>query len=171
MEIEMSEKKIIIPEGMLEAAHRAIANIIPGWCQLDYERAAIEAALRWLDEKLEEMGQSNRYEGKLTAHAAMVEVWREGVEDVRRMFFAPESEWMSTGPLTRADFVGVLRKYNVGELVIEKLSERLFGNQKKPEIPEAIKDLLVADPSPSKWSGDEFNSAVLEAYRRGQERK
>jgi hypothetical protein len=36
------------------------------------------------------------------------------------------------------------------------------------EVPKEIKDLLVADPSDSRWHGDEVNAAVIEAFRRGQ---
>lgn len=47
----------------------------------------------------------------------------------------------------------------------EEWQRRMFVEE-EPEIPEEIKDLLVADGI-AKWQGYELNEAVIEAYRRG----
>lgn len=90
----MSKKKIVVPDGMLKAAQGAISDDIS---YFDCE-GILEAALRWQDAELKKMydkvnqpfgcdseAESNRLSnvrhGRLCA-----------IEDVRRMFLAPEPE-------------------------------------------------------------------------------
>ncbi len=89
----MSDDRIVVPDGMWRAFRgRYVSLPLTPETFEQQQLAALEAALRWLDGRLEEMCHSNTYRGRLSSHAAMVEVWREGIGEVRRMFIAPEPE-------------------------------------------------------------------------------
>lgn len=88
----MSEKKIVVPEGMVQAAEAACDRRNGATC-----RQQLEAALRWLsenpivptDEQAKELqnryyGDGHLQQGSAFAYAA--------VEWQRRMFLAPEPE-------------------------------------------------------------------------------
>ena len=102
----MSEVKIKVPDGMLEAFHRAENHNGTKWDDAVLY-AMLEAALRWMDGELEKMVKSN------------VKSWNEGynaaISDVRRMFLAPEPEFI--GPETVAQFCA--RFQTIGEAAIE----------------------------------------------------
>ena len=80
----MSETKIQLPEGMLKAALEGL-GIEVVHARRKYVKAALEAALRWLDGVLEDLLR------KVTDNSAGL-ARRTAIEDVRRMFLAPEPE-------------------------------------------------------------------------------
>ena len=80
--------KIKVPEGMLEAAVR---GIMPKPSELGAPYmdnpgliGALEAALRWLDEKLESMEKGPKNECLASYNMA--------IDDMRRMFAAPDED-------------------------------------------------------------------------------
>ena len=57
------------------------------------------------------------------------------------------------------------------QLMAEWIRRMYLTPEPELKVPSAIKDLLVASPigRGNMWNGDEFNAAVLEAFRRGQQ--
>lgn len=87
----MSEKKIKVPSGMLEAASKGMGNIDPRGFIVG---SALEAALRWLSENPIEptMEQAQyMYDGFNSSHAATIQYCM--MEWQRRMFLEPEEDF------------------------------------------------------------------------------
>lgn len=96
----MSEKKIVVPTGMIEAAHVAWQmHPIRGYDPDDAINKALEAAIRWLSEnpivptrkQWDEIGASPEVYGHVYSNSDEAEIelcvaWQ------RRMFLAPEPE-------------------------------------------------------------------------------
>lgn len=90
----MNERKIVVPEGMLKAAHIAVGNGIYFFGQLNVTRTALEAALKWLAENpivptrewlAEQLGMCHVTLLPETAASRIIAEWQ------RRMFLAPPS--------------------------------------------------------------------------------
>jgi hypothetical protein len=98
----VSEKKIVVPEGMLQAAiHSDCMDEIEN---IDEEKM-LEAAMRWQDGELQKLVKpSPRNECQASYNMA--------IDDVRRMFIAPDPEV----PEDIADLVGRWGKPKDGEL-------------------------------------------------------
>ena len=128
----MSEKKIVVPEGMIRAVEDRCGDLCKYGGKSQSVRfvsqTAVEAALRWLSENpiLPTAEQLYSTIGKLPVAMCDI-VWTERdraliAEWQRRMFLAPE-----------------------------------------PEVPEEIKDLWQAQPTP------DAKRRTVEAFQRGQQ--
>lgn len=148
----MAEIKVKVPEGMLKAAYNSEGNLnlkgnLPLMGELRINQI-LEAALRWLSENpivpTYEQIVAIHDTANPTAQPATGKHWETRnwlVEWQRRMFLSPE-----------------------------------------PEAPEAIRDLLspkffnalqiaTGSVDDGKYSRDEYEKSVIEAYRRGKESK
>jgi len=191
----MSEKRYMVPEGMLKAA---VAGLIHCWDRIpkstDYSSkqvqlstAACEAALRWLsenpivptDDQRAELSRLVPYEdsgnGKILSVAC--------VEFQRRMFLAPEPE------VDRIDFYyktsdGEYKLYEQAPDTNYFLIKKVHQNTKirfeekpiipsctvEPGVPESVARLFEPNPC-EKFMAGEMNQRILEAYRRGRDGK
>ena len=135
----MSETKIVVPEGMLNAGRAAYSGYVTAE---KGARRIIEAALRWLSENpivptdgfLKEMLCRDFFGG-------------QNWTDLQVFFFGGQN-W--TDPQ--------VFKF------CEEWQRRMFLAP-EPEVPEAIKDLLWTIDGDKE--DREHNTAILEAYRRG----
>ena len=136
---EVTEKRIVVPSGMLKAAGAGSAGVDPyGY----YLVGPLRAALEWLIGNADELivcqdmrsvfigarREANCTEQHCEPSGVTLAIQREAIySSIRRIFLAPEPD--ETG------------------------------------VPEAIKDLLWVGHFED---GDSINSAIIEAYRRGQ---
>ena len=166
----MSDKVIVVPEGMGSAVAHAVFNEVG---KVDYHpqiRIALEAALRWLSENpivpteadvmgiLQERVESHHISGEEYCAIPPATVRFVIREWQRRMFLAPVKEKCCPTCGLRQD--------------------ARLGLAPEPKVPEAIKDLLYASQSRVGVDGDpwkamkwieESDRLVLAAFRRGQQ--
>ena len=184
-----SEKKIVVPEGMLRAAWHAqlpADNPTFEWDEGDemnrkFYRRIVEAALRWLIENpivpTHEQIDNMQFDSTQLRHVMHHIIEVAATEWQRRMFLAPEPEVPTFKELLA---------------MFEKLTASFDPPLKrapKPEVPEEVLKAAEITVAPkedfgvfisgynnawSKYVGDDRNrhftcmSAGLEAYRRGQ---
>jgi len=138
------ETNIKIPEGMLEALHTAMCTKIEGGCQPDYERAALEAALRWLSDNpiVPTVDQAQ----EIWAYVSRGESFLRNlfVEWQRRMFLAPEPE-------------------EPEKIKEEKIKDLLWRNG----IYNYERESEEPDGGLSSGSISQHNRLIIEAYNRG----
>ncbi len=152
----MSEKKYVVPEGMLNAFHDALCHTR----EVD-EDNALEAALRWLGEnpivpthdQIDEMQIA--CDLPAFAHHGFERICEEWQ---LRMFLAPEPGLAKDG--TVEFLTGSTRPVAIWwqgkRWPIATIAEP------EPRVPEQIKDLWEASPTP------DTKKRTIEAYRRGQ---
>jgi len=176
----MSDKRIVVPEGMLRVACRAYQNPSFDWADDEhygvFTRPVLEAALRWWTENGPplmkrfnfnphdgEQGMEEEVDGDYVLYA-----------DICRMFLASEQE---EPKFTESQIAEAIRKsYNGGDYdpyVVWRKVQVNLGLFPASEIPEEIKDLLAnttnADLVESQVKHHEWiNRQILEAYRRGK---
>jgi hypothetical protein len=74
-------KKIEVPEGMSNAVREATHGY-----DAQTVNIGVEAALRWMDEELQKLKET------VSHKQAKPEAYKAAIQDVRRMFLAPEPE-------------------------------------------------------------------------------
>ena len=185
----MSETKIQVPEGMLKAIRgRYVGNDNCG-------RYILEAALRWLSENpiVPTDGEAKAIwrDTGLCNEVDDDELRCIVVEWQRRMFLAPDgpdvSQWtcqLSGYTFTQEEADAIceyvrtashpIRAGFNGEPVASNVEftnalKAVQGEAPEPEVPEAVKDLLVDSQAHLAVNCDTFNEAIFEAYRRGRE--
>ena len=185
------EKKIVVPEGMLDAAweHLMGGSGMSSNPKVS-TRVIIEGALRWLDGELESLWSSyNQPFGSLSEavvdrYSATRNGQHQAIEAVRRMFLAPEQEDYADRILKNAS-----HGYTPTHAELDKIWDNIFraghgwtppemrGASPKatePSVPEAVKDIVyIANPGVDYTMSmsqliRESDRRVLEAYRRGQ---
>ena len=188
----MSEKRYVVPEGMLTETEVAIVNSITSGHNKSWEMAkvALEAALRWqsenpivpTDEQIDGMSVGNFSHG-----AGRRAVKRGAVEWQRRMYLAPE-------PVLDAALGGALlgrtftreqanaMKHIIDTAVHDSAPEwdcRADGEEPtnlgmkfprvEQKVPDEIKQLVKSKrPYVPDLVNDSINAEILEAFRRGQ---
>ena len=170
----MSEKKIVVPEGMLEAGRSAYSAYVTAG---EGARRILEAALRWLSENpiVPTEEQISSMIGNAPFHR--LSVLDGAVEWQRRMFVASEPEVPEEIKyLQRICLSSIQGQDDLDRLVSELCLESFHRGQKsprtggqkssEPEVPEAVKDLLVCGATIINSSTEPINHAIIEAYRR-----
>ena len=171
----MSEKKIIVPEGMLEAAREEWRNGRNSDLPSTLVNHILEDALLWLSEnpivptyeQTETMRRMFRYTTEpLRVYQDVATEWQ------RRCFLAPKEHPILEVWLKDADAMGL---HNSMKVNFMRLFDQAFqaGRESmvpsavpaEPEVPKEIKDLLRID---SGHEGSVINADIIEAFRRGQ---
>jgi len=188
----VSERKFIVPKGMMEAASAAFRPIGGG------AKEAVEAALRWLsenpivptDEQIHEMYPSASEAGiSFTLVARFIAEWQ------RRMFIAPEPEFrdkLCTRPgcqnESQVNICGTpfcsdcdieIRKQRkrtgiTGPVAHAEWEKRKLmvsnAEREESEVLEDVLDelLLTLEIRRKGVYGEAVEKAIIEAYRRGQ---
>jgi hypothetical protein len=131
-----------VPEGMLKAAiHTDNFRVFDP--RGIFLRPALEAALRWLSEKLDELEKSDDSDGGVNAY-------KHALDDVRRMFLSPDPQGCPHCGCERPHHkIPAIR--HAGDSEIEDL---LCGDDMR-------RDLSIS------WSNDDHDRCVREAYQRG----
>jgi hypothetical protein len=143
----MSEKRYLVPEGMWHAAEHAAEC---GFTQ----RQILEAALRWWsenpimpkDDQLDEMICDNPIIMKFISDEAEDSELDAAVDKYRVLFSVMLHSLMS------------------------EWQRRMFLAP-NPEVPEAVKDLLLPCDTVIQQPAKDRNADILEAYRRGKKSK
>lgn len=129
----MSEKRYVVPEGMLDEVFRFSSDYATAYKCDPSEKQQLEAALRWLSETKQYLSVDDlheimvRYRSLPFNETTVNDIVHEAL---RRMFLAPE-----------------------------------------PEVPEAIKDLLLPEDGPisgAYFQKETYNTRIMQAYRYGQ---
>ena len=171
VEEKMTTGKVIVPEGMLKAAWAAMSSykVTP---ESNSTEEALKGALRWLSEN--PIVPTDEQVVSILKVASPQQGYRNVcIEWQRRMFLAPQEETDPLDNIFDHFTTAYVPKGAVRVDVYSKSGTLLASREIKapePEIPEDVKDLLV-QPHGTAWRGDELNSAVIEAYRRGQRSK
>lgn len=145
----MSERKYVVPEGMLEAAVEAVKDRSSdfGFSFLDNKdkerivaqtRDTLEAALRWWSEHADSLVTS--------------EVVRKAARDA----FLTDNGWGETAVSNaQSHFISAIRRMFLAP---------------EPEVPDAVADLMWHGvvSSANKGDRDRHNDYILEAFERGQ---
>jgi hypothetical protein len=185
----MSEKKIVVPDGMLKAVKDRYDPNYPGAYRETFRRADLEVALRWRadnpirpsSQQIQAMSDEMKAEGDLYQSVeAYCEKW------ARWMFFEPEAEidrvdfYIKTSDGAYVPWVpsesqkGMVRLLRDSVLhenssTIPRPREPMRPNDPvyspEPEVPEEIADLMLKAAFPH---SSEINRCILEAFRLGQ---
>lgn len=190
----MSEKKIVVPEGMHRAAVERLLlyenfrvdafepnTSTPQQQASGRASVALEAALRWQSKNPivptpEQMAQLKMSsfdwsENEAPTMEEFIAEWQ------RRMYLAPEQEIGSVAQDIIDRMRGVTLSSMEADAIVDELSCIAHGWSKhgqKPEVPEEIKDLLWDKvPIPGKYDDPVslHNTLVLAGYIRGKQSK
>lgn len=183
---------ISVPDGMMKAVVATYANRRGAYSE-KATRADLEAALRWLDRKLNHMEQGF-WPSNDSAEIARtrVEGFKYAIAEVRRMFLAPErppiSEWTKhlsgyTFTQEEADAIKDYVQTAVGRVRAGFNGEPTLSNPEyfdalkvvtsaphrimEAEVLEEIKDLILPDIESGFFKPEVSNQRLIEAYRRG----
>ena len=177
------EKKIAIPEGMLEAAVAAVKIPVSGQLARNQTHDILEAALRWLSENPIEptQKQSRKLYADVPQGLLVDEVpsWY-AVEWQRRMFLAPEPEVHEEDKDYVCTSCGVFHRgwtkpgHKTPCPACSGTSIEMrgyFPRRNESEDLEPVKDLLLPHLEGAVCKTDGINATIIEAYRRGKEAK
>jgi hypothetical protein len=182
----MSEKRILVPDGMLRAAWHAqlpADNPTFEWDEGDemsrkFYRRIMEAALRWLSDNPRPMNISLARELDKQyppSFNRQVLIARSAEEWQRRMFLAPEpvgDRVPAASPEKESAYMRVTKAMGAVTLSEEegnKILEFVKGSihagyqSTESEIPEAVKDLIIGCDK-----NIDIAALIIEAYRRGK---
>jgi hypothetical protein len=150
----MSEKKIVVPDEMLEAAecaYRSMENYNPTHAtnarHLVLLKAELEAALRWLINQWDTAANTERMPDPRYTNS-------------REQFERFVLQWSRREDI---DFVDLLSFFG------NRLNERFLAPE--PEVPEEIRSLLWSGSKYRPQVDSEHNYKVMEAYLSGQKSK
>ena len=191
----MSEKKIVVPEGMHRAAverlllyeNFRVDAFEPNTSTPEQQangRASVvlEAALRWQSNRSPDI--SPELLGMLADDAGTCQKTAYDIVDMalRRMYLAPEPEIGSVAQDIIDRMRGVTLSSMEADAIVDELSRVAHGwsshgwskHGQKPEVPKEIKDLLWDKvPNPNKYDDPVslHNTLVLAGYIRGRKSK
>lgn len=165
----MSDKRYIVPEGMLKAADKAIGEMRAGQASRlasrdgelwpnELKRVVLEAALAWLAENpIIPRDENELNQLPIQRHEAIAE-WQ------RIMFLAPEP---GTHPLQCGERFEVRGETWQVETIIEGNKAWMKLIVPEPRVPEPVRGLLF-DKLRTDLHGDEANQRIFVAYKRGR---
>lgn len=160
IEDEMSEKKIVVPEGMLRTACQAYPNPRFDWVDSDnygvFTRPVLEASLRWLSENPIVPSEDEIKKTFGDRPSTPIPALQQGFKEIQsRMFLAPE-------PLCRH-----CQNNPAGGFFDNTLCGPCYNSRENWELPEELWDLFWCFDFHGD-AGNIHNRSILEAYRRGQ---
>ena len=169
----MTDKRYIVPEGMLQAGRAVYSGYVTAE---EGARVILEAALRWQDGELEKMIQGDPYANDRFMRSETLNEnacrtgFNQAIHEVRRMFLAPEPEYKDGTVIWKEGTTIPLGVWSGGKMYTTNIPtsetqadnscpacdhgqslERGEGTHREgtkqhpiaPEVPEVIKDLMV----------------------------
>jgi hypothetical protein len=172
----MSEKRVVVPEGMLMWVIRARYGTANDE-QAEAIRGDLEAALRWQRDNAPVPSNEDLMQMLLIPNQAMHgDCIRFGaVEWVRRMYDAPPEPEVDHRFDALLDSAEQSAPEGADRIDIFTPEGNLLASrkirQKEPEVLDEIKDLLDAPVQNTFLDTVTTNAKIIEAFRRGQESK
>lgn len=158
--------KVVVPDEMKKAAGRASNGFDPDGYFLYHP---LEGALNWLDEKIKGLKRGDMYLDR--------RLYNNAIEDVRRMYLAPDSEVGTAAKNVIQSMMGCTFTPTEANEIVKHLGYHSHGwipscppkeESTEPEVPEAIKGLIEFAIGKKTIPPPYYADAVIEAFRRGQ---